>query len=125
MSKRGSTPASRPTPFTVQAMRPRAAPSVLLQTDGYAGAASGEPATHGNGLTDSRCSAAHTSSAANDGTSSSRSSALDRLEAGGFHAEDLEPSPRRGLLVEWGDGQQARQVQDQSTCAPWEAPVST
>lgn len=34
-------------PVTVQAMRPRAAPSVLLRPDGYAGAASGEPARHG------------------------------------------------------------------------------
>jgi hypothetical protein len=70
MSKRGSTPASRPTPFTVQAMRPRAAPSVLLRPDGYADAASGEPARHGRMLADSGWKTAHASSAANDETSS-------------------------------------------------------
>jgi hypothetical protein len=39
-SMRGSSSASRPTQFTVRAMRPRAAPSVLLRLDGYVGAAS-------------------------------------------------------------------------------------
>src|SRR6266540_5658797 len=40
MSKRGSSSASGRTQFTVRAMRPRAAPSVLLRLDGYVGAAS-------------------------------------------------------------------------------------
>jgi hypothetical protein len=68
MSKRDSTSASRRTPFTVQACTPQGPPPPSLRLDRYAGAASGEPARHGERLAGGG-SAAHASWAAKDETS--------------------------------------------------------
>jgi hypothetical protein len=70
VSKRGSSLASRPTPFTVRAMDPKAAKSVLFdRIDTPARLLASRPDT-AKCLAASGCSAAHASSAAKDETSS-------------------------------------------------------